>query len=89
VFVTSQGSARTQFRRALRSGDPMLVLSTAAELERVQLVEAFAIVLVLADTHGARHEKAAARLVARGAQRSRRDARGRRVDRGSRRASAR
>jgi hypothetical protein len=56
---------RTQFRRALRSGDPVLVLTTAAALEQVQLGEAFAIVLVLADANDARYEKAAARLVSR------------------------
>jgi hypothetical protein len=67
VFVTSQGSTRTQFRRALRSGDPVLVLTVAAELERIQLAEAFAIVLVLADANDARYEKAAARLVSRAA----------------------
>jgi hypothetical protein len=67
VFVTSQGSTRTQFRRALRSGDPVLVLTVAAELERIQLGEAFAIVLVLADATDPRYEKAAARLVSRAA----------------------
>jgi hypothetical protein len=61
------GSTRTQFRRALRSGDPVLVLTIAAELERVQLEEAFAIVLVLADANDARYEKAASRLMARAA----------------------
>lgn len=58
---------RTQFRRALRSGDPVLVLTTAAALEQLQLAEAFAIVLVLADANDARYEKAAARLVMRAA----------------------
>ena len=67
MFVTSQGSTRTQFRRALRSGDPVLVLTIAAELERIQAADAFAIVLVLADANDARYEKAASRLVARAA----------------------
>jgi hypothetical protein len=67
VFVTSQGSTRTQFRRALRSGDPVLVLTTAADVERLKLAEAFAVVLVLADAGDARYERAAARLVSRAA----------------------
>jgi hypothetical protein len=67
VFATSQGSTRTQFRRALRAGDPVLGLTTAAALERIHLSEAFAIVLVLADANDARYEKAAARLVTRAA----------------------
>ena len=75
--MSSQGSTRTQFRRALRSGDPVLVLTTAAALEQVQLAEAFAIVLVLADANDARYEKAAARLVSRAANEHGRTARGR------------
>jgi hypothetical protein len=51
--VTSQGSALARFRRAVASGNPSLALAAAAELPRLGLEDALALVLVLEDE--ARH----------------------------------
>jgi hypothetical protein len=46
VFVTSQGSPYTRFRRALDTGNPHLVRAAAAELGPISLEDALAICLV-------------------------------------------
>jgi hypothetical protein len=63
--MTAQGSARTRFRRALRSADPLIVLQTASDVDQLQIVEVFAIVLVLASSSDPRFDAAARRLVGR------------------------
>jgi hypothetical protein len=61
VFVSSQGSAHARFRRALATGNPTIVLAAAAELPRVELGDALAICLVLADGASSRYDRAAVR----------------------------
>ena len=63
-FVTSQGSAHTRFRRAVASGSPTLALAAAAELPRLGLEDALALVLVLT-ADPVRFDRATARWVAR------------------------
>jgi hypothetical protein len=41
--MTSQGSAYSRFKRALATGNPLLIRSTAAELPRIELADALAI----------------------------------------------
>jgi hypothetical protein len=48
VFVTSQGSAYSQFRRALDRRNLLVAWSLAAELPRVAVADALALLLVLA-----------------------------------------
>jgi hypothetical protein len=67
MFVTSDGSARTRFRRALAAGDPQLVMATARDVERITVSEAFAICLVLAREGDPRAQSAWRRLVERAA----------------------
>jgi hypothetical protein len=45
--VTSQGSPLTRYRRAVRSGNPTLVLAAAAEMQTVALDDALQLCLVL------------------------------------------
>jgi hypothetical protein len=45
VFVTSQGSAHARFRRALATGNPLLVRAAAAELGSISLADALSICL--------------------------------------------
>ncbi len=47
VFVTSQGSAYGQFKRALKGGNPLIALAAARELPRLSLADAFSLLLVL------------------------------------------
>jgi hypothetical protein len=65
--MTEQGSARARFRRALRSGDALLVVTTAHAVGRLSVPEAFAVVLVLAAGRDPRGRRAARRLADRAA----------------------
>jgi hypothetical protein len=62
--VTSQGSAYGRLRRALDSGNPMIALAAAAELDFVSLPDALEIVLLLVD-EPAKFRRAALRWHAR------------------------
>jgi hypothetical protein len=63
--VTSQGSAHARFRRALATGNPLLVRAAAAELDVISLADALSICLVLLRAEPARYGRAAARFQAR------------------------
>lgn len=65
VFVTSQGSAYSRFQRALATGNMPLIESSAAELPRVGVDDALAILIVLAQVGDPRFDRAAARWVGR------------------------
>jgi hypothetical protein len=65
VFVTSQGSAHARFRRALATGNPLLVRAAAAELDAISLADALSICLVLLGSEPARYGRAAVRFHAR------------------------
>src|SRR5688572_8557238 len=64
VPMTSQGSALGRLRRALASGNATLALAAAAELPRVPLEDALALVLLLRDDE-ARFDRAVVRWHAR------------------------
>jgi hypothetical protein len=64
--MTSQGSALTRFRRALKSGNPLLVETAARELTRMDLYDALGVSLVfLAAGDIERYRRAAVRWHAR------------------------
>jgi hypothetical protein len=63
--VTSDGSAYSRFRRALQTGNELLVLSAARELPRVALDDALRICLLLRDGDDERYERAAVRWLGR------------------------
>jgi len=64
--MTSQGSAITRFDRAIRTGNPNLVIAAAHELPQpVLLRDALRVVLVLAAAAPERYAPAAARFGAR------------------------
>lgn len=63
--MTSDGSAYARFRRALQSGNELLVLATARELPQVALDDALRICLVLRDGDPRRYERAAVRWLGR------------------------
>src|SRR3954454_21450108 len=65
MFVTSQGSAHARFRRALATGNSLLVRAAAAELDAISLADALSICLVLLRAEPARYGRAAARFHAR------------------------
>jgi hypothetical protein len=65
VFVTSQGSAYVRFRRALETGNELLVLATARELPRVPLEDALRICLLIRGGDHDRYERAAVRWLGR------------------------
>jgi hypothetical protein len=65
MFVTSDGSAYARFRRALETGNELLVLAAARELPRIALDDALRICLVLRDGDPARYERAAVRWLGR------------------------
>jgi hypothetical protein len=65
VRVTSQGSPYPRFRRALSTGNLALVRAAARELPRVDLGDALAVCVLLADQEPARFERAAIRWLAR------------------------
>ena len=59
--MSIKGSPHARFRRALVTGNPTLVLAAAAELPRVDLGDALAILLVLLDGRSPRYDRAAVR----------------------------
>lgn len=63
--MTSDGSAYARFRRALETGNELLVLAAARELPRVALHDALRICLVLRDGEPERYERAAVRWLGR------------------------
>jgi hypothetical protein len=63
--VTSDGSPYARFRRALETGNELLVLSTARELPQIALDDALRICLVLRDGDRDRYERAAVRWLGR------------------------
>src|SRR5205085_12382335 len=65
MFVTSDGSAYVRFRRALETGNQLLVLAAARELPRIALDDALRICLVLRDGDPERYERAAVRWLGR------------------------
>ena len=65
MFVTSQGTAYSRFQRALTTGNMRAIEAAAAELPRVGLDDALAILVVLAQTSDPRFDRAAARWVGR------------------------
>jgi hypothetical protein len=65
MFVTSDGSAYSRFRRALEVGNELLVFATARELPHVNLEDALRICLVIRDGDSVRYERAAVRWLGR------------------------
>jgi hypothetical protein len=63
--MTSDGSPYSRFRRALTTGNELLVLAAARELPRIALDDALRICLVLRDGDEERYEKAAVRWLGR------------------------
>jgi hypothetical protein len=63
--VTSEGSPYARFRRALETGNELLVLTTARELPQIALDDALRICLVLRDGDPRRYERAAVRWLGR------------------------
>jgi hypothetical protein len=63
--MTSDGSAHARFRRAILTGNPMLVDAAARELSHISLEDALRILLVFAEAGDRRFDRAAARLAAR------------------------
>jgi hypothetical protein len=65
MFVTSDGSPYARFRRALETGNELLVLGAARELPQVALDDALRICLVLRDGDRRRYDRAAVRWLGR------------------------
>ena len=65
AFVTSQGSAYSQFKRALDRRNFLLAWTTAAELPKVPLADALSLLLLALDQQPWRFETAAPRWHAR------------------------
>src|ERR671938_964522 len=63
--MTSDGSAYVRFRRALETGNELLVLATARELPRVPLDDALRICLLIRGGDPDRYERAAVRWLGR------------------------
>ena len=63
--MTSEGSPYSRFRRALDSGNELLVLTAARELPQIALDDALRICLVLRDGDPGRYERAAVRWLGR------------------------
>jgi hypothetical protein len=63
--VTSDGSPYARFRRALDTGNELLVLGAARELPQIALDDALRICLVLRDGDPGRYERAAVRWLGR------------------------
>jgi hypothetical protein len=59
--VTSQGGPYPRFRRALATGNATIATAAAAELPRLGLEDALALVLLYRDTDARRFERAAVR----------------------------
>jgi hypothetical protein len=65
MFVTSDGSAYTRFRRALEAGNELLVIAAARELPHISLDDALRICLVFRNGDRQRYERAAVRWLGR------------------------
>jgi hypothetical protein len=65
MFVTADGSPYTRFRRALETGNELLVLSAARELPSIALNDALRICLVLRNGDPDRYDRAAVRWLGR------------------------
>ena len=65
MFVTSPEDAYSRFRRALLTKNVTLVRAAAADLRRIGLDDALRILVVLAEKHDPRYDRAAARFAAR------------------------
>jgi hypothetical protein len=65
VFVSIKGSPYRWFESALRRGDLLGVRAAAVELPQVHLRDALGVVLLMADKHDDRYERAATRWLAR------------------------
>ncbi len=65
MFVTSQGSAYARFRRALETGNELLVIAAARELPTVPLRDALRICLLIRGGDPDRYERAAVRWLGR------------------------
>lgn len=65
MFVTSQGSPYARFRRALTTGNLLLVRAAAAELPRVDLTDALQVCLLIHRGDPDRYEQAAIRWLGR------------------------
>ena len=63
--MTSDGSAYARFRRALETGNELLVLAAARELPKVALHDALRICLVFRDGDPERYQRAAVRWLGR------------------------
>jgi hypothetical protein len=61
VFVTSQGSAYSQFKRALERRNFLLAWTIAAELPKIPLADALSLLLLALDQQPWRFEAAAPR----------------------------
>jgi hypothetical protein len=65
MFVSSQGSPYSRFKRALRTGNLALVRSAAGELPAVRLDDALLIACLIEEQDGERFERAAVRWLGR------------------------
>ena len=65
MFVSSDGSPYSRFRRALETGNELLVISAARELPTIALRDALRVCLVLRNGDPARYERAAVRWLGR------------------------
>ena len=65
MFVTSDGSAYTRFRRALEIGNLNLIRTAAAELPRIGLADALEVCLLMREERDGRFERAAVRWLGR------------------------
>ena len=65
MFVTSQGSPFQRFRRAIATGNLNIIRAAAAELPRIGLAEAAAILLVIAERDPDSYDRAAMRWLGR------------------------
>jgi hypothetical protein len=63
--MTSDGSPYARFRRALDTGNELLVLNAARELPQIALEDALRICLVLRDGDPVRYDRAAVRWLGR------------------------
>lgn len=59
--MTSQGSPRTRFRRALEGGNPLIARAAAQEMPQISLADALALTLLLRDADAGRYPRAAIR----------------------------
>jgi hypothetical protein len=65
MFVTSDGCPYTRFRRALATGNLLLIRAAAAELPQVSLGDALMVCVAIRDAKPERFERAAIRWLAR------------------------